>query len=78
MHDNPERVELDLAVDGRCKKIILPFYLALKRGQKKAVTVAVKSETVHNGQDGERPFPLRLRESGNRYICERDFVSGYD
>jgi len=43
MQDNPED-ELDPADDvcRRCRRIILPFYSAYARGQKKAVTVALR------------------------------------
>jgi len=57
-------------------RIILPFYLAYLRGQKKAVTVAAKSGKFTTGKAEKVPVPLRRpRESGKRENCERDFIS---
>jgi len=75
MRDNPEGVELYLAVDDcrHCKKNSPSILFCIDKRTKKAVTAEAKPEHPTVGEVGEVPLK-KPKESDKRENCERDFV----
>jgi len=71
MRDNPEGGEFDPADDVRrfCKKNSFVLFCTGKRSREGC-------DHVHSGRAGGGPVSLKkLKESGRREHCEKDFVS---
>jgi len=75
MWNNPEEGELDLAEDvrRRCKKNS-PVLSCVGKRTREGCDRGSEVRTVHSGRDWEGPLK-KLKESGRRRSCEKDFVS---